>query len=75
VIPYVINLDPAVMKVPYPANIDIRDTVKYKEVMREYGLGPNGAIMTCLNLLCTRFDQVSFSILVYVLSKYPFAME
>uniref|UniRef100_A0A914C3P0 GPN-loop GTPase n=1 Tax=Acrobeloides nanus TaxID=290746 RepID=A0A914C3P0_9BILA len=56
--PYVINLDPAVMKVPYPANIDIRDTVKYKEVMREYGLGPNGAIMTCLNLLCTRFDQV-----------------
>ncbi|VDK51068.1 unnamed protein product [Anisakis simplex] len=57
-IPYVINLDPAVNTVPYPANIDIRDTVKYKEVMREYGLGPNGAIMTCLNLICTRFDQV-----------------
>lgn len=56
--PYLINLDPAVNTVPYPANIDIRDTVKYKEVMKEYGLGPNGAIMTCLNLLCTRFDQV-----------------
>ena len=28
--PYVVNLDPAVLKVPYPANIDIRDTVKYK---------------------------------------------
>lgn len=56
--PYLINLDPAVATVPYPANIDIRDTVKYKEVMREYGLGPNGAIMTSLNLLCTRFHQV-----------------
>ncbi|CAB3402643.1 unnamed protein product [Caenorhabditis bovis] len=56
--PYVINLDPAVAKVPYPVNVDIRDTVKYKEVMKEFGMGPNGAIMTCLNLMCTRFDQV-----------------
>uniref|UniRef100_F1LAC7 GPN-loop GTPase n=1 Tax=Ascaris suum TaxID=6253 RepID=F1LAC7_ASCSU len=57
-VPYVVNLDPAVNTLPYPANIDIRDTVKYKEVMREYGLGPNGAILTCLNLMCTRFEQV-----------------
>lgn len=55
------NLDPAVSFVPYAANIDIRDTVKYKDVMKEYGLGPNGAIMTCLNLMCTRFNQVFFS--------------
>uniref|UniRef100_D3Z3X7 GPN-loop GTPase n=1 Tax=Mus musculus TaxID=10090 RepID=D3Z3X7_MOUSE len=34
--PYVINLDPAVHEVPFPANIDIRDTVKYKEVMKQY---------------------------------------
>mmetsp|Transcript_9988 Transcript_9988/g.17114 ORF Transcript_9988/g.17114 Transcript_9988/m.17114 type:complete len:302 (+) Transcript_9988:1-906(+) len=39
-------------------NVDIRDTVKYKSVMQNYNLGPNGAIMTCLNLYCTRFDQV-----------------
>ncbi|XP_078605750.1 GPN-loop GTPase 1-like [Branchiostoma floridae x Branchiostoma japonicum] len=56
--PYVINLDPAVYEVPYPANIDIRDTVKYKEVMKQYGLGPNGGIITSLNLFATRFDQV-----------------
>jgi GTPase SAR1 family protein len=37
---------------------DIRDTVKYKEVMRQHNLGPNGAIMTSLNLFATRFDQV-----------------
>jgi GTPase SAR1 family protein len=55
---YVINLDPAVKNVPYGAHIDIRDTVDYKQVMKEYGLGPNGAIMTSLNLFATRFDQV-----------------
>ena len=55
---YVVNLDPAVAHLPYGANIDIRDTVNYKEVMRTYGLGPNGAIVTSLNLFATRFEQV-----------------
>ena len=35
---YVLNLDPAVVTLPFGANIDIRDTVRYKEVMKEYGL-------------------------------------
>lgn len=56
--PYVINLDPACHEVPYPANIDIRETVKYKDVMKHYSLGPNGGIMTSLNMFATRFDQV-----------------
>ncbi|KAG8190147.1 hypothetical protein JTE90_026714 [Oedothorax gibbosus] len=56
--PYVINLDPACRHVPYPANIDIRETVKYKDVMKHYSLGPNGGIMTSLNMFATRFDQV-----------------
>jgi GPN-loop GTPase len=34
--PYVLNLDPAVMTIPYEANIDIRDSIKYKEVMKQY---------------------------------------
>ena len=38
--------------------IDIRDTVNYKEVMKQYNLGPNGGIVTSLNLFATRFDQV-----------------
>ncbi len=56
--PYLINLDPACREAPYPANVDVRDTVNYKEVMRQYGLGPNGAIVTSLNLFATKFDQV-----------------
>lgn len=55
------NLDPAVMALPFGANIDIRDTVQYKEVMKQYNLGPNGGILTSLNLFATKFDQVKTS--------------
>ncbi|WVN88883.1 uncharacterized protein L203_104098 [Cryptococcus depauperatus CBS 7841] len=56
--PYILNLDPAVLHMPYQANIDIRDTVDYKQVMKQYNLGPNGGILTALNLFTTKFDQV-----------------
>ncbi|KAI9699060.1 MAG: hypothetical protein M1836_003249 [Candelina mexicana] len=56
--PYVINLDPAVRTVPFDSNIDIRDSVNYKEVMKQYNLGPNGGILTSLNLFATKIDQI-----------------
>jgi GTPase SAR1 family protein len=56
--PYVINLDPAVLNVPFECNIDIRDSVNYQEVMKQYNLGPNGGILTSLNLFATKVDQV-----------------
>ena len=56
--PYVINLDPAVRNVPFDSNIDIRDSVNYKEVMKQYNLGPNGGILTSLNLFATKIDQI-----------------
>lgn len=33
--PYILNLDPAVTHLPFEANIDIRDTVNYQEVMKQ----------------------------------------
>ncbi|KAJ4367665.1 hypothetical protein N0V83_007250 [Neocucurbitaria cava] len=56
--PYIINLDPAVHHVPFTPNIDIRDSVNYKEVMKQFNLGPNGGILTSLNLFSTKIDQV-----------------
>ncbi|KFX93519.1 hypothetical protein V490_04800 [Pseudogymnoascus sp. VKM F-3557] len=56
--PYVINLDPAVRTVPFESNIDIRDSVNYQEVMKSYNLGPNGGILTSLNLFATKIDQI-----------------
>lgn len=54
--PYIVNLDPACRETPYPVNI--RDTINYKEVMKQYGLGPNGGIVTALNLFSTKFGKV-----------------
>ncbi|EPZ35114.1 ATP binding domain-containing protein [Rozella allomycis CSF55] len=56
--PYVVNLDPAVTSLPFKPNIDIRDTINYKQVMKDYTLGPNGAILTSLNLFTAKFDKV-----------------
>jgi GTPase SAR1 family protein len=33
--PYIMNLDPAITHSPFEANIDIRDTVDYKQVMKQ----------------------------------------
>jgi GTPase SAR1 family protein len=56
--PYILNLDPAVHHIPFTPNIDIRDSVNYKEVMKQFNLGPNGGILTALNLFSTKIDQV-----------------
>ena len=56
-----------------PLRLDIRDTVKYKEVMKQYGLGPNGGIVTSLNLFATRFDQVQFN--TYSLTNHVHAQN
>jgi GPN-loop GTPase len=47
--------------------------VKYKEVMKQYGLGPNGGIVTSLNLFSTKFQQV-VSLLDQRSSQYELAI-
>jgi hypothetical protein len=60
--PYVVNLDPACLEVPYPANVDIRDTVNYKEVMKQYGLGPNGELHQPIDRYWTAKNPFCYSI-------------
>jgi GTPase SAR1 family protein len=81
--PYVLNLDPACAATPYKAQIDIRKTVNYKKVMEQFGLGPNGAILTSLNLFATKFSTAVDAIqqratktpLQYVLVDTPGQIE
>jgi GTPase SAR1 family protein len=54
---FVSNLDPVVMNVPYSCDYDIRKDFDHKKIMKKYKLGPNGAIMTCLNLFCSKIDK------------------
>lgn len=79
---YVINLDPAVRDTHYPIQIDIRDTLNFKSIMEDYDLGPNGGILTALNLFSTQFDQVltycekrSETALDYIIIDTPGQME
>lgn len=55
---YAVNLDPAIRKLGFPASLDICDTINYKKLMQDYSLGPNGAIVTALNLYATKFHEV-----------------
>ncbi|XP_953673.1 uncharacterized protein TA16325 [Theileria annulata] len=71
---YVINLDPAVTKIHYKANIDIRDSINYRQIMKKYNLGPNGAIMTSLNIFVTRWftdklNELRFDKILELLDK------
>lgn len=40
------------VNLPYTPSTDIREQVSYLDVMKKYNLGPNGAIITSLNLWC-----------------------
>lgn len=58
----IINLDPANDSVPYKAAINIVDFIKVDSVMEKTGLGPNGALIRCMELLDEHFawlfDQI-----------------
>ncbi|XP_047985806.1 GPN-loop GTPase 2-like [Leguminivora glycinivorella] len=47
----IINLDPANEVMPYKPDIDIRQLIVLEEVMDQYNLGPNGALLYCMEFL------------------------
>lgn len=46
-----VNLDPAAPSTPYQASIDIKELITLSDVMEEFGLGPNGGMLYCLEFL------------------------
>lgn len=50
----VINLDPAVERLPYTPDFDVRDYVDAYEVMQRYGLGPNSSLIVSIDLLLSK---------------------
>ncbi len=53
-----LNLDPGVRAIPYNPDIDIRDFIILEEVMDEYGLGPNGAMILASDLMVNFLDDL-----------------
>ena len=52
------NLDPGVKSMPYVPDIDIRDYIVLDEIMDEYGLGPNGAIILASDLMVNYLNDL-----------------
>ena len=44
-------MDPANENIPYDCAIDIRDLIVLDDVMEEFKLGPNGALLYCFEFL------------------------
>ncbi|KMZ59365.1 GPN-loop GTPase-like protein [Zostera marina] len=53
----IINLDPAADNFDYPVSLDIRELISLDDVMEELGLGPNGALIYCMEHLEQNLDE------------------
>lgn len=54
---YIANLDPAAENFNYPVSMDIRELISLHDVMNELGLGPNGALIYCMEELEDNLDD------------------
>lgn len=53
-----LNLDPGIISLPYTPDIDIRDFVDIVSIMKQYDLGPNGALMMANDLIASKIDEI-----------------
>ncbi|MFN3804704.1 MAG: ATP/GTP-binding protein [Pyrobaculum sp.] len=54
----VVNLDPAAEYLPYVPDIDIRDRVNARKIMREFKLGPNASIIAAVDMAITEAERI-----------------
>ena len=54
----ILNLDPGVENLPYSCDIDVRDFVDYVSIMKQYDLGPNGALVMAADLIASKIDEI-----------------
>lgn len=54
----VLNLDPGVENVPYACDVDVRDHVDLRQIMQQYDLGPNGALVMATDLTASKIDEL-----------------
>ena len=54
----VLNLDPGVEDLPYTCDIDVRDHVDIVSIMKQYELGPNGALIMANDLIASKIDDI-----------------
>ncbi len=53
-----VNLDPGIENAPYVPDVDIREWIKLKDIMEEYGVGPNGAQIIAADMLALNTGEM-----------------
>lgn len=54
----VLNLDPGVESIPYTCDVDVRDYIDIVSVMKQFDLGPNGALVMANDLIASKIDDI-----------------
>ena len=54
-----LNLDPGVENLPYTPDVDVRAYVDVFQLMEEYKLGPNGALVAACDLIAMQIDELN----------------
>lgn len=60
-----VNLDPAVESLPYKPDVDIREYVNARDIMRKTGLGPNGALIASIDMIMSNIEDLKEEISSY----------
>jgi GTPase SAR1 family protein len=53
-----VNLDPGIENAPYVPDVDIRDWIKLRDIMKEHGIGPNGAQIIAADMLALNIGEM-----------------
>ncbi len=54
----ILNLDQGVETLPYSCDVDVRDHVDIVSIMKQYELGPNGALIMANDLIASKIDAI-----------------
>ncbi len=54
----IVNLDPGAEVLPYKPNFDVRSLFTVTSIMRDYNLGPNGALLKASELILENADKI-----------------
>lgn len=57
----IVNMDPAAESLPYVPDVDIRAHVDARDLMRRFGLGPNGALIASMDMSVNHLEAVRSS--------------
>jgi hypothetical protein len=54
-----VNLDPGAITLPYSPDVDVRNLVNLENLMEEYRLGPNGALIMAADLIADETERLA----------------